>query len=87
MTNLEKQPPLSFVGDTGPSHGFPYVVEVEHDGPAILGQPPGIQFAPSNDVLLCVLTGGLRPRHFADECAHEPRAVSLVNLTMSKVGV
>jgi hypothetical protein len=69
------------------SHGFPCVVEVEHDGPAIRGQPPGIQFAPANDVLLCVFTGSLRPRHFADECAHGPLAVSLLNLTMPKVGV
>ena len=45
------------------SHGFPYVVEVEHDGPAIRGQPPGIKFAPANDVLLCMFTGSLRPRH------------------------
>ena len=52
LVRVSGHPRRHFRGDTGPSHGFPYVVEVEHDGPAILGQPPGIQFAPSNDVLL-----------------------------------
>jgi hypothetical protein len=84
LVRVSGHPRRHFRGGTGPSHGFPYVVEVEHDGPAILGQPPGIQVAPSKNVMLCVLTGGLRPRHFADEYAHEPLAVSLVNLTMPK---
>ena len=69
------------------SHGFPYIVEVEHDGSAIFGQTRGMELTPASDVLLCVFTGRLGPRHFAGECAGEPQAVSLLNSTVSKGGV
>ena len=66
------------------SHGLPYVIEVEYDGSAILGQPHGMELTPANDVLLYLFPRDLRPRHFAGESAHEPRAVSLHDSTMSK---
>ena len=66
------------------SHGLPYVVEVEYDGSAILGQPRGMELTPANDVLLYLFPRDLRPRHFAGESAHEPRTVSLHDSTMSK---
>jgi hypothetical protein len=66
------------------SQGFPYVVEVEHNGSAIFRQPLGMQFTPTSDVLLYLLTGGSRLRHFAGECAHDMLALSLLSSTMSK---
>ena len=69
------------------SHEFPHIVEVEHDGSAIFGQTRGMELTPASYVLLCVFTGRLGPRYFAGECAREPQAVALLNLTMSKGGV
>ena len=79
-----RQPRRHFRGDTDPSRGLPYVVEVEYDGSAILGQPHGMELTPANDVLLHLFPRDLRPRHFAGESAHEPRAVSLHDSTVSK---
>ena len=66
------------------SLGFPYIIEVEYDGSAVLRQPFGMEFTPANNVLLCLFPRDLRPRHLAGESAHEPRAVSLHDSTMSK---
>ena len=66
------------------SHRLPYVVEVNYDGSAIFRQPPEMDLTPASNVLSYPFTGRLRPRHFAGECAHKPRAVSLHDQTVSK---
>jgi len=43
-----------------------------------------MDFTPARNVLSHSFTGRLRPRHFAGECAHKPRAVSLHDQTVSK---
>jgi hypothetical protein len=43
-----------------------------------------MDFTPASNVLSHPFTGRLRPRHFAGECAYEPRAVALLNSTVSK---
>lgn len=79
-------PNTSFPGVLS-SLGFPYIIEVEYDGSSVLRQPLGMELTPANDVLSYLLTGRLRPRHFAGECAHESPAVSLHDSTMSKFEV